>query len=387
MEGFCVINIYFSPLWCVGKGVKTRLICFRGILERHCHLEASWCCKSIVQFPKWGFLYLWGLQVLCRHNKLFCAWALLPAHFLAESWFSKCYNNDWEVDLALCLCLLSGWWGGSLLPPLSVPLPLVPNSMVCLLPFVKESFPWVAWVLIFFMQNTICYSGMKFREAVGSLSFSLPFTVNYYWVLFCFSSGYVKKIPESEHRSQIFSWALPSAMQPRLESQTAYGSLTCRLKVMVTSKHLKRSSEGGFKVGEGRKCQCQCLVLQVPWYWLPHTRVHEDFIRYFLTGVWNTVRWPSTKSLSLQSLHKRSAGQQARVCLCPFVLWCIFSLHTEVETCAYLLCSNRRFLYTCIWAAAEPQLCIWVKNDFKMLLCFFGYIFKHEICKSEHVCT
>lgn len=90
-------------------------------------------------------------------------------------------------------------------------------------------------------------------------------------------------------------------------------------------------------------------------------------------------------TLSLQSLPN-SAGQQARVCLCSFVLWCPFSSHREMEAFTYLLCSRGRFLSTCTWAAAEPQLCTWVKNDFKMFL-FFGYIFKPEICKSGHAYT
>lgn len=163
MEGFCVINIYFSPLWDVGKGSElSQLICFRGVLERDCQLEASWCCKSFMQFHRRGFLYPWGLQVLCRHSKLFCAWALFPAHFLAESRFSKGCSNVWEVDLALCLCLWSGWWSGSLWPLLYVLLPLMPDLVVCLLlPSVTESFPWVAQFSISLMQNRMCYSGMK----------------------------------------------------------------------------------------------------------------------------------------------------------------------------------------------------------------------------------
>lgn len=118
-------HLLFSPLRC-WKGYELSWpICFRGVLERDCQREASWCCKSFVQFHKWGFLSPWGLQVLCRHNKLFCAWALFPAHFLAESWFSKGCNDVWEVDLTVCLCLWSGWWGGSLWPLLYVLLPLV----------------------------------------------------------------------------------------------------------------------------------------------------------------------------------------------------------------------------------------------------------------------
>lgn len=143
--------------------------------------------------------------MLCRHSKLFSAWALFPAHFLTESWFSKGCSNVWEVDLTLCLCLWSGWWGGSLCHPLYALLPLMPDLVVFLLPSVTESFPWVAQFLISFVQNRICHSGMKERETVDSFSFSLTFTVNYSRVLFCFSSGCVRMIPTSEHRSQVSS--------------------------------------------------------------------------------------------------------------------------------------------------------------------------------------
>lgn len=157
----CHKHLLLSPLRCWKGSELSQLICFRGVLERDCQLEASRCCKSFMQFHRRGFLYPWGLQVLCRHSKLFCAWALFPAHFLAESWFSKGCSNVWVVDLTLCLCLWSGWWGGSLCRPLYALLPLMPDLVVCLLPSVTESFPWVAQFLISFMQNRMCHSGMK----------------------------------------------------------------------------------------------------------------------------------------------------------------------------------------------------------------------------------
>lgn len=159
VKGFCVKNVSCSPLWDVGKAGNWP-ICSRGVLERHCQLEVPWCWQSLLQLHKGGFLYPWSLQVLCRHNKLLCAWALFPAHFLAESWFSEGCDNVREVALAVCLCLWGGWWL-TLTPSLYFLLPLMPDLVVCLLPFVTESFPRLAQCLISFMQNWMCYSGMK----------------------------------------------------------------------------------------------------------------------------------------------------------------------------------------------------------------------------------
>lgn len=51
--------------------------------------------------------------------------------------------------------------------------------------------------------KTECVIVVLNKEKLCFFSFNLPFTVNYYRVLFCLSSGYVRKIPGLEHRLQV----------------------------------------------------------------------------------------------------------------------------------------------------------------------------------------
>lgn len=163
---------------------------------------------------------------------------------------------------------------------------------------------------------------------MGSFSFSLPFTVIYYRVLLCFGSGYVRKIPGSEHRLQVFSWALPSAMLWKLESHTAYSSLTWWLPASVLKEvfrvalmlEKKENASAWYYRFIDIGCQKQ-KFMRISWciFWLDYEmQLGCLLLKFFLYKAFIS-----------------SAGQQARVYLCPFVLWCTFSPHTVVEACAY----------------------------------------------------
>lgn len=191
-----------------------------------------------------------------------------------------------------------------------------------------------------------------------------------------FSSGCVRKIPGSEITSFLLSSSIGHAMEVGISDCLRV------FNVMVTSKSPKGSLEGSFNVGV-RKCQCQCLVLQIHCYCLPNARVHEDFIVYFVTGVWNAVRLPSTKTLSLQSLPN-CAGQQARDLSAPLGVGACFLLIQRWKL--VLICCAARG-GSCLLAPGQQLshscACGWRMT--KMILLFFGYVFKPEICKSGYV--
>lgn len=163
-----------------------------------------------------------------------------------------------------------------------------------------------------------------------------------------FSSGYVRKIPGSEITSFLLSSSIGHAVEVGISDCLRV------FNVMVTSKSPKGSLEGGFNVGV-RKCQCQCQVLQTHCYCLPNATVHEDFVVYFVTGVWNTVRLPYTKTLSLQSLPN-SVGQQARGLSLP--LWMLvhaFSSCRDGSLCLFAVQQGEVLVYLHLgssWAAA-----------------------------------
>lgn len=121
--------------------------------------------------------------------------------------------------------------------------------------------------------------------------------------------------------------------------------------VMVASKCPKGTFEGGFNVGGGRRCQCQCLY----WYWLPNARVHENLMVYFLTGLWNAVRLPSSKTLSLQNFNQLCwpAGTGIFLPLCALVLF--FSSHRDGSLCLFAVQEREVLVYLHLgssWATA-----------------------------------
>lgn len=160
MESFCVRIIYLFSPWDAGNGMNGHgfLIfsafryLFREVLERDCQPEASWCCKSFMQFHNWGLLHHLDLQVVCRCDKLFCAWVLFPAHLLAKLWFFKSNNTVWEMKLIVCLCLWSRWWGCSPSPHLYVLLPLLPDLVVR---YKKLHFDYKAVLPFYAKQNVL----------------------------------------------------------------------------------------------------------------------------------------------------------------------------------------------------------------------------------------
>lgn len=142
--------------------------------------------------------------MLCRHDKLFCAWILFPAHLLAKLRFFKGSNTVGSGSH--CVLVFVEWVVGLFaLSLLYALLPLLPD-LVVLLSFVllKASLGFQGLSCLSCKPECVTVLLNKEKLWVFFSPFTLPCTGNCYRVLFCHSSGYVGKIRGSERRFHVF---------------------------------------------------------------------------------------------------------------------------------------------------------------------------------------